>query len=66
MIKVDIIFGVHLQQVNAEIIIALSHSCHLSSLIGSNFIVLHIGSGDGVKEFLDTDDLGSFYGRQVH
>ena len=53
-------------RVNAELLLSYCIHAIYQVLIGSHLVVLHISSGDGVKEFLGTDDLGSFYGRQVH
>ena len=35
-------------------------------LIGSHFMVLHIGGGDEVEQLLRTVNFGSLDGRQVH
>lgn len=55
-------FGVHLQQVNAEFISSYRIHAIYQVLIGSHFVVLHIGGGDGVEQLLRTVNFGSLDG----
>ena len=55
-------FGVHLLKVNAEIISPYRIHTIYQILIGRNFMVLHIGGGDGVEQLLRTINFGSFDG----
>ena len=61
-----IIFGVHLLRVNAEILSAYRIHTIYQILIGSHFVVLYIGGGDGIEQFFCTVNFGSFDGRQIH